>query len=72
MSKRGKSEKDLTNLRREIDILKKLKHENIIMLIDAFETNREFCVVTEFAQGELFEILEDDQSLPEQEVRKIA
>jgi fused-like protein len=49
MSKRGKSEKDLMNLRREIDILKKLMHENIIMLLDAFETNREFCVVTEFA-----------------------
>ena len=47
MSKRGKSEKDLMNLRREIDILKKLKHENIIMMLDAFETKREFCVVTE-------------------------
>ena len=29
-------------------------------------------LVTEFAQGELFEILEDDQSLPEEEVQKIA
>jgi fused len=29
-------------------------------------------VVTEFANGELFEILEDDRNLPEPEVRKIA
>ena len=41
-------------------------------MVDAFETKSEFCVVTEFAQGELFEILEDDQCLPEEEVRAIA
>ena len=41
-------------------------------MLDSFETSHEFCVVTEFAQGELFEILEDDRSLGEQEVRKIA
>ena len=29
-------------------------------------------MITEFAQGELFEILEDDKNLPENEVRKIA
>lgn len=44
---RGKAEKDLTNLRQEIEILKRLRHENIIMLLDAFETSHEFCVVTE-------------------------
>jgi fused-like protein len=41
-------------------------------MLDSFETSHDFCVVTEFAQGELFEILEDDKSLPEAEVRKIA
>ena len=69
---RGKNEKDLNNLRQEIEILRRLKHENIILLLDAFETPQEFCLVTEFAQGELFEILEDDKNLPESEVRKIA
>jgi serine/threonine protein kinase len=39
---------------------------------DAFETRAEFCVVTEFAQGELFEVLEDDNCLPEPEVAAIA
>ncbi|KAL6183032.1 hypothetical protein ACLB2K_044443 [Fragaria x ananassa] len=45
-------------------ILRKLKHENIIEMLDSFESPQEFCVVTEFAQGELFEILEDDKHLP--------
>lgn len=69
---RGKSDKDIVNLRQEIEILKSLRHESIILLLDSFETEHEFCVVTEFAQGELFEILEDDKSLPESEVRKVA
>eukprot|EP00899_Mesostigma_viride_P028194 jgi/Mesvir1/855/Mv17428-RA.1 len=70
--KHGKSEKDIRNLRQEIEILRNLRHDNIIQMLDAFETKTEFCVVTEFAQGELFEILEDDQNLPESEVRLIA
>ncbi|KAI3743844.1 hypothetical protein L1987_56911 [Smallanthus sonchifolius] len=53
-------------------ILRKLKHENIIQMLDSFETLHEFCVVTELAQGELFEILEDDNCLPEDEVQKVA
>ena len=52
----GKTEKDLRNLRQEISILRDLNHENIIRMFDYFETEREFCVVTEFAQGELFEV----------------
>ncbi|XP_044964214.1 serine/threonine-protein kinase TIO [Hordeum vulgare subsp. vulgare] len=70
--KHGKSDKDIHNLRQEIEILRKLKHENIIEMIDAFETPQEFCVVTEFAQGELFEVLEDDKCLPEEQVQAIA
>jgi len=35
---RGKTKKELTNLREEILILKKLKHPNIILLLDWFET----------------------------------
>ncbi|KAJ8899282.1 hypothetical protein K2173_018256 [Erythroxylum novogranatense] len=70
--KHGKSEKDIHNLRQEIEILRKLKHENIIEMLDSFESPQEFCVVTEFAQGELFEILEDDKCLPEIQVQAIA
>lgn len=72
IAKHGKSEKDLKNLRQEIGILRNLNHENIILMFDAFETDREFCVVTEYAQGELFQILEDDKRLPEGTVQQIA
>lgn len=44
--KHGKSEKDIKNLRQEIDILRGLRHENIIQMLDAFETKTDFCVVT--------------------------
>lgn len=33
-----------------MQILRKLKHENIIAMLDSFESPQEFCVVTEFAQ----------------------
>jgi hypothetical protein len=41
-------------------------------MLDWFETKGEICVVTEYGQGELFEILEDDHTLPEATVRIIA
>ncbi len=51
---------------------KKLYHDNIIQLLDSFETNLEFCLVTELAQGQLFEILEEDKKMPESEIKKIS
>ena len=69
--KHGKTEKDIRNLRQEIEILRHLRHENIIQMLDTFETKSKFVVVTELAHGELFEILEDDQKLPEECVAKI-
>jgi serine/threonine protein kinase len=62
--KHGKTEKDLKSLRQEIGILSNLSHPNIIKMIEYFETKTEFCVVTEYAHGELFEILEDDGKPP--------
>ena len=37
----GRSEKELKNLQREIDIMRDLKHPNIIRLLDSFETPKE-------------------------------
>ena len=51
ITKHGKNDNDVRNLRQEIDILRKLRHPNIIEMLDAFETKTDFCVVTEFAQG---------------------
>jgi fused-like protein len=72
ISKRGKTDKDMQNLRLEIGILQRLDHPNIIRMLDSFETNSDFVVVTEFAYGELFEIFQDDKHLPVDEVRNIA
>jgi fused-like protein len=70
--KLGKSERELRSLRQEIEILSRLEHPNIVRVLGDFETPSELGVVTEFAQGELFEVLEDDGSLPEAEVVSIA
>ncbi|KAJ0061970.1 hypothetical protein NL108_014674, partial [Boleophthalmus pectinirostris] len=61
----SRSEKELRNLKREIEIMRDLQHPNIVQLFDSFETDTEVVVVTEYAEGQLFQILEDDGSLPE-------
>ncbi|XP_067994963.1 serine/threonine-protein kinase 36 isoform X2 [Melanerpes formicivorus] len=68
----GRSEKELKNLQQEIDIMRGLHHPNIIQMLDSFETSKEVVVVTDYAEGELFQILEDDGSLPEDQVQTIA
>ncbi|XP_008934660.1 PREDICTED: serine/threonine-protein kinase 36, partial [Merops nubicus] len=70
--KLGRSEKELKNLQREIEIMRGLHHPNIIQMLDSFETDKEVVVVTDYAEGELFRILEDDGSLPEDQVQTIA
>lgn len=40
-------------------------------MFDAFETSHEFCVVTEYAIGELFDVLQDDSTLPVDAVKPI-
>jgi len=70
--KKDRSSADLAALRSEIEILRRLDHPNIIRMLDAYETPREFCLVMEFAPGELFRILQDDGKLPLEAVRSIA
>lgn len=62
----GKSEKELRNLKREFEIMRGLHHKNIIEMIDTFETEKEVVAVTDYAEGELYQILEDDGRLPEE------
>ncbi|XP_008823952.1 serine/threonine-protein kinase 36 isoform X2 [Nannospalax galili] len=70
--KLGRSEKELRNLQREIEIMRGLWHPNIVHMLDSFETDKEVVVVTDYAEGELFQILEDDGKLPEDQVQTIA
>ena len=41
--KTNRSNKELKNLQREIHIMSKLKHKNIVSLLDSFETEGEVC-----------------------------
>ncbi|XP_062047999.1 serine/threonine-protein kinase 36 isoform X2 [Lepus europaeus] len=70
--KLGRSEKELKNLQREMEIMRGLRHPNIVHMLDSFETDKEVVVVTDYAEGELFQILEDDGKLPEDQVQAIA
>ncbi|XP_049598268.1 uncharacterized protein [Syngnathus scovelli] len=70
--KMGRSNKELQSLKKEIDIMSNLQHPNIVKLFDSFETETEVIVVTEYAEGQLFQIIEADGSLPESQVCEIA
>ncbi|VDN09171.1 unnamed protein product [Dibothriocephalus latus] len=70
--KQGKSEKALQNLKKEFEIMKSIHHPNIISMIDAFETQKEVVAVTDYAEGDLFQIIEDDGRLPEDVIRSVS
>lgn len=48
--KLGRSEKELRNLQREIEIMRGLRHPNIVHMLDSFETDKE----VPFGFGSLF------------------
>ena len=72
ISKSDLKSEDLISFRREVDILRKVDHPNIMRLLDVFETNTDFCIVSELGRGDLFQIIDDDQKLPESVLRTIA
>jgi len=58
ISKKQIKQQELTLLEREIDIMKKLKHNNIIQLIEVSDTPDTLFLVLEFANGgELFDAI---------------
>lgn len=72
INKRGQSKEDLASFRREMDILKVVNHPNIMRHIEVFENNSDFCLVSELARGDLFKIIDDNQTLPEDVLKSIA
>lgn len=44
----GKNAKDLASLRQECQLQKELRHPNIVIMMDAFETQNEIVAVTEY------------------------
>jgi len=58
-------------MRREIEIMRDLHHPSIIEMLDSYETDKDVVVVTEYAEGDLYQILQDDKTLPEEQVTLI-
>ncbi|EDW82803.1 uncharacterized protein Dwil_GK10190 [Drosophila willistoni] len=71
ISKRGRSERELKNLRRECDIPARLKHPHVIEMLESFESKSDLFVVTEFAITDLHRYLSRHGSLPETEASRV-
>ncbi|GAB0095339.1 Serine/threonine-protein kinase fused [Sergentomyia squamirostris] len=67
----GRSASEIKNLRREYEIQMKLRHPNIIRMLDSFETKKEIVVVTEFAECDLHRLLREG-SIGEERTRKLS
>uniref|UniRef100_T1HI71 non-specific serine/threonine protein kinase n=1 Tax=Rhodnius prolixus TaxID=13249 RepID=T1HI71_RHOPR len=71
ITKCGRSQRELTNLRKECEIQRRLFHPNIIKMLDSFETENEIAVVTEFAYQDLYKTLAKAGYLSEDKAVKI-
>ncbi|KAL7294865.1 hypothetical protein TKK_0011790 [Trichogramma kaykai] len=63
--KKGRTEKELTCLRRECEIHRSMHHPNIIQMFDSFETDKQMVIVTEYVERELYVILKTNGRLSE-------
>ena len=67
-----KSEQDMELLLREVEILSKLSHPNIMQIYEVFQDKTSFYIVSEYCKGgELFDILSKKGSLSEKETAHI-
>uniref|UniRef100_A0A1B0FB29 non-specific serine/threonine protein kinase n=1 Tax=Glossina morsitans morsitans TaxID=37546 RepID=A0A1B0FB29_GLOMM len=71
ISKRGRSSRELKNLRRECDIQAQLKHPNVIEMLESFETKNELVVVTEFAVIDLHRYMSRHGALNEEQAQRL-
>ena len=62
---------NLKNIQSEIDIMKMVKHDNIVKLHDIYQTTNNMYIITEFCQdGDLYRYLERKHKLSENEAKK--
>lgn len=62
---------NVKNIQSEIDIMKKVSHENIVKLYDIYQTANNMYIVTEFCQnGDLFKLLQKRKRIPEKEAKE--
>jgi serine/threonine-protein kinase ULK/ATG1 len=59
---------NLKNIHCEIEIMKKMEHDNIVRLLDVYQTSNNMYLVTEFCEeGDLRNYLKKRKKLPEAE-----
>ena len=66
-----KNPEDLLLIRNEIDILKLLKHRNILTLYEVYESNQYFFLITEHLSSELLNLILNKKRLNESDAVKI-
>ncbi|TDG41309.1 hypothetical protein AWZ03_012271 [Drosophila navojoa] len=71
ISKRGRSNRELKNLRRECDIQARLKHPHVIEMVESFESKFDLFVVTEFALMDLHRYLSFNGAMPEDHAQRV-
>ena len=65
---KSENESDIKKIKKEINILQRLKHKNIIQLYEIMETNKNLYIVMEYCEGkELFEYIVNRKHLTERE-----
>lgn len=69
---RIKDKKDIERISREIKILKKVRHPNVIQLYEIIETETELYLIMEYcSNGELFDYIVKHQRLHEKAAVRI-
>lgn len=72
MSKDSMSPEDMTAARREIDIMRKLQHRNIVQFYDVFDENNNLYVIIEYLRGgELFTRIQKKTMYSERDARDL-
>ena len=59
------------SIKKEVMLMKMIKHPNIVRLIEVLASNSKISLVLEVIKGgDLFDVIKDNKGLPEEEARK--
>ncbi|KAL5280153.1 STK36 family protein [Megaselia abdita] len=72
ISKGGRTLREIKTLRRECDIQRKLKHPNVIEMLETFDCRNNLVIVTEFASTDLHKYLAEKGVFNEEMAKKLS
>jgi serine/threonine protein kinase len=70
ITKIGRAEKEVDAIRKEFKIQRKLRHRNIVAMLDAFENESEIIAVTEYVPHELHHLFGKHKEAEEENEKK--